>query len=114
VSHLPASRLARWRAWLPLLALLVALGPLAGAWHRVAHAAGATSATASANDPFGHAPGAAECAVYDAGLTGHAPALAVPLVALPPLVPLAPAAHAPAAPALALGWRLPARGPPRA
>lgn len=112
-------RRAPWRAWLPLLALLVALGPLAGAWHRAAHAAGAQAAAAptegtGSTDRFGHAAGSAECTLFDAALTGQAPAPAVPPLALPPPAPCAPALHPPAALALALGWRLPARGPPRA
>jgi hypothetical protein len=109
----------RRTGWIPVLALLVALAPWFGAWHRVAHAAGLgvptlTSQAAGDSAGFGHAAGSVDCALFDAALWADGPPPSVPPLALPPLAPCAPVLHAPEAPALALGWRAPARGPPQA
>lgn len=103
-----------------MLALLMALAPALGALHRVAHGghpaalAQVAEAETAASGGFGHAAGSMDCAAFDAALWGSGPPPSVPPLALPAMAPGAPALHAPAAPVLALGWRLPARGPPPA
>lgn len=98
----------------------MALTPALGAWHRIAHVGHppaqpqAADVETAAGAAFGHAAGSLDCAAFDAALGGNGPPPSVPPLALPAMAPCAPAVHAPAAPALALGWRLPARGPPRA
>lgn len=97
----------------------MALAPALGAWHRIAHA-GAPAAAVQASeagaaiDGFGHVAGSLDCAAFDAALGGNGPPATFPALDLPAVAPDAPAEHPPASPALALGWRLPARGPPQA
>lgn len=100
--------------------MLMALAPALGAWHRIAHGGHpsarlqVTEVEAAAVAGFGHAAGSLDCAAFDAALGGSGPPSSVPPLALPATAPSGPAVHPPATPALALGWRLPARGPPRA
>jgi hypothetical protein len=105
--------------WIPVLVLLMVLAPALGAWHRIAHggapASGVQASEADASGGgFGHAAGSLDCAAFDAALGGNGPPASFPALALPAVAPDAPSEHPPAAPALALGWRLPARGPPQA